>query len=107
MTEVGLSVSVGCADEDLWRTLEPGTPSPGAGGWACARTLSEHGLRCGVLMGPVVPFLSDSPAQLEATVRQIAEAGAGARASARSCCTCGRGPGSGSWPGWPSITRTS
>ena len=27
-------------------------------------------------MGPVVPFLSDSPAQLEATVRQIAQAGA-------------------------------
>ena len=27
-------------------------------------------------MGPVVPFLSDSPAQLENTVRQIAEAGA-------------------------------
>ena len=27
-------------------------------------------------MGPVVPFLSDSPAQLESTVRQIAEAGA-------------------------------
>src|SRR5262249_26336166 len=29
-----------------------------------------------VLMGPVVPFLSDSPAQLEATVRQAAQAGA-------------------------------
>jgi DNA repair photolyase len=27
-------------------------------------------------MGPVVPFLSDSPAQLEATVREIAAAGA-------------------------------
>jgi DNA repair photolyase len=27
-------------------------------------------------MGPVVPFLSDSPARLEATVRQIAQAGA-------------------------------
>ena len=27
-------------------------------------------------MGPVVPFLSDSPAQLESTVRQIADAGA-------------------------------
>jgi DNA repair photolyase len=41
----------------------------------CA-TLTEHGLRCGVLMGPVIPFLSDSPAQLEATVREIAAAGA-------------------------------
>ena len=27
-------------------------------------------------MGPVLPFLSDSPAQLEATVRLVAEAGA-------------------------------
>jgi DNA repair photolyase len=75
VTDVGLSVSVGCTDEDLWRTLEPGTPSPLRRLGVCA-TLSEHGLRCGVLMGPVVPFLSDSPAQLEATVRQVAEAGA-------------------------------
>src|ERR1700721_1764616 len=75
VTDVGLSVSVGCADEDLWRTLESGTPSPRRRLGVCA-TLSEHGLRCGVLMGPVVPFLSDSPAQLESTVRQIADAGA-------------------------------
>ena len=75
VTDVGLSVSVGCADEELWRALEPGTPSPRRRLGVC-RTLSEHGLRCGVLMGPVVPFLSDSPAQLEATVRQIAETGA-------------------------------
>ncbi len=75
VTDVGLSVSVGCADEDLWRAVEPGTPSPRRRLGVC-RTLSENGLRCGVLMGPVVPFLSDSPAQLESTVRQIAEAGA-------------------------------
>ena len=75
VTDVGLSVSVGCADDDLWRTVEPGTPSPRRRLGVCA-TLSEHGLRCGVLMGPVVPFLSDSPAQLDSTVRQIAEAGA-------------------------------
>ena len=75
VTDVGLSVSVGCADEELWRTLEPGTPSPRRRLGVCA-TLSDHGLRCGVLMGPVVPFLSDSPAQLASTVRQAAEAGA-------------------------------
>src|SRR5207245_1285614 len=27
-TEVGLAVSVGCADTGLWRELEPGAPSP-------------------------------------------------------------------------------
>ncbi|HWG64635.1 MAG TPA: Rv2578c family radical SAM protein [Streptosporangiaceae bacterium] len=75
VTDVGLSVSVGCTDEDLWRVLEPGTPSPKRRLGVCA-TLTEHGLPCGVLMGPVVPFLSDSPAQLEATVRGVAEAGA-------------------------------
>ena len=75
VTDVGLSVSVGCLDEDLWRTLESGTPSPRRRLGVCA-TLSEHGLPCGVLMGPVVPFLSDSPAQLAATVRLAAEAGA-------------------------------
>jgi DNA repair photolyase len=75
VTDVGLSVSVGCADEDLWRTLEPGTPSPQRRLGVCA-ALTGHGLPCGVLMGPVVPFLSDSPAQLDATVRQAVQAGA-------------------------------
>jgi DNA repair photolyase len=75
VTSVGLSVSAGCTDEDLWRTLEPGTPSPRRRLDVCA-TLTDHGLPCGVLMGPVVPFLSDSPSQLAATVQQAAEAGA-------------------------------
>ncbi len=75
VTEVGLNVSAGFVDKDLWRSLEPGTPAPGRRLEACA-TLNERGLPCGVLMGPVVPFLSDSPAQLDAAVRQIAAAGA-------------------------------
>ncbi|GAA4226388.1 hypothetical protein GCM10022254_11250 [Actinomadura meridiana] len=41
----------------------------------CA-TLNAAGIDCGVLMGPVIPYLSDSPAQLDAAVRAIAEAGA-------------------------------
>ena len=75
VTEVGLNVSTGFVDKDLWRSIEPGTPAPGRRLEACA-TLNERGLPCGVLMGPVVPFLSDSPAQLDETVRQIAAAGA-------------------------------
>jgi DNA repair photolyase len=75
VTEVGLAVSVGSVDEDLWRVLEPGTPSPRRRLDVCAQ-LTARGLGCAVLMGPVVPFLSDSPAQLAATVRQIAAAGA-------------------------------
>jgi DNA repair photolyase len=75
VTDVGLNVSVGFIDKELWRSVEPGTPAPGRRLEACA-ALNERGLRCGVLMGPVVPFLSDSPAQLDAAVGQIAAAGA-------------------------------
>jgi DNA repair photolyase len=74
ITDVGLNVSVGFIDKELWRSLEPGTPAPGRRLEACA-TLNERGLGCGVLMGPVVPFLSDSPAQLDAAVSQIAATG--------------------------------
>jgi DNA repair photolyase len=75
VTEVGLNVSVGFVDKELSRSVEPGTPSPERRLGICA-ALTERGLRCGVLMGPVLPFLTDSPGQLEATVRLAAEAGA-------------------------------
>ena len=75
VTDVGLAVSVGSADEDLCRVLEPGAPGPRRRLEVCA-AFTGRGLPCGVLMGPVVPFLSDSPAQLAATVRQAAQAGA-------------------------------
>ncbi|HEX9892164.1 MAG TPA: Rv2578c family radical SAM protein [Actinomycetota bacterium] len=75
VTEVGTNVSVGSVDRDLWRLLEPGTPNPRKRLDAC-RMLNEAGIPCGVLMAPVVPFLSDDEASLEDTVRAIAEAGA-------------------------------
>ncbi|HEY7145699.1 MAG TPA: Rv2578c family radical SAM protein [Streptosporangiaceae bacterium] len=75
VTDVGLNVSVGFADRELSRLVEPGTPAPQRRLAACAE-LTGRGLRCGVLMGPVLPFLSDSPAQLRATVAQAAAAGA-------------------------------
>ena len=73
VTDVGLSV--GFADAELSRSVEPGTPSPQRRLEACAQ-ITARGLRCGILMGPVLPFLSDSPGQLAETVRQIAAAGA-------------------------------
>jgi DNA repair photolyase len=75
VTDVGLNVSVGFIDKELSRSVESGTPSPERRLGVCA-ALNDRGLRCGVLMGPVLPFLTDSPAQLDATVRLIAEAGA-------------------------------
>ncbi|MEW1546405.1 Rv2578c family radical SAM protein [Streptomyces tsukubensis] len=75
VTEVGISVSVGFLDDELWRTVEPGTPSPERR-LDVVRTLGDHGIGCGVLMAPVIPFLGDRPEQLRATVRAIAAAGA-------------------------------
>jgi DNA repair photolyase len=75
VTDVGLNVSVGFVDKEISRSVEPGTPSPERRLDVCA-ALTGRGLRCGVLMGPVLPYLTDSPGQLEATVRLIAESGA-------------------------------
>jgi DNA repair photolyase len=75
VTDVGLNVSVGFVDKSISRSVEPGTPSPERRLGVCA-AITGRGLACGVLMGPVLPFLTDSPAQLEATVRLAAEAGA-------------------------------
>ncbi|MGK5731178.1 radical SAM protein [Streptomyces sp. URMC 124] len=75
VTDVGVSVSVGFLDRELWRTVEPGTPSPERR-LDAVRTLTGHGIACGVLMAPVIPFLGDSPEQLRATVRAVAASGA-------------------------------
>ena len=75
VTDVGLNVSAGFVDKELSRLIESGAPAPERRLAVCA-ALNERGLACGVLMGPIVPFLSDSPAQLERSVRQIAAAGA-------------------------------
>jgi DNA repair photolyase len=75
VTSVGLNVSVGFTDAELSSSVEPGTPAPQRRLDMVAE-ITGRGLRCGVLMGPVLPYLSDSPAQLDATVRQIAGSGA-------------------------------
>ncbi|WP_130494387.1 radical SAM family protein [Motilibacter rhizosphaerae] len=75
VTDVSVAVSVGSVDDEVWRTVEPGTPPPTRRLETLAK-LREAGIRTGVLMAPVLPWLTDSPQQLEATVRAIAESGA-------------------------------
>src|SRR5690606_36342830 len=75
VTDVSTAVSVGFVDDTLWRQVEPGTPHPRKRLEICA-TLNDHGVPCGVLMAPILPYLADSPSRLADTVRQIAEAGA-------------------------------
>jgi len=74
-TSVSAALSVGFVDRDVWRTVEPGTPPPQRRLETVA-ALRAAGLRTSVLMAPVLPWLTDSPAQLDATVQAIAASGA-------------------------------
>jgi DNA repair photolyase len=73
--DVALSMSIGFVDEEVWRTVEPGTPSP-ARRLDAVRALADAGLGCSVLMAPILPCLTDSPEQLRAAVEAIVRAGA-------------------------------
>ncbi len=75
VAKVSVSVSIGSVDEELWRTVEPGTPRPGRR-LDVVRALVDAGLGGGVLMAPILPGLSDSPEQLDRTVAALAAAGA-------------------------------
>jgi DNA repair photolyase len=66
---------VGSVDTELWRTVEPGTPSP-LRRLDVVRRFADAGIGCSVLMAPILPGLSDSPEQIERTVEAIAQAGA-------------------------------
>lgn len=72
---VSLSMSIGLLDQELWRSVEAGTPSP-ARRLDAVRTLADSGLGCSVLMAPILPYLSDSPEQLRACVEALVRAGA-------------------------------
>lgn len=72
---VGLGVSIALADRDLQARLEPGTPTPAAR-LELVRRITGAGLRCGVMVAPVLPLLTDSDEALETLLASIAGAGA-------------------------------
>jgi DNA repair photolyase len=75
VTRVGLSFSVGFVDETVWRSAEPGTPSPRRR-LEAVRRLTDAGFRVGVLMAPILPGLTDTEESIDETVAEIAAAGA-------------------------------
>jgi DNA repair photolyase len=72
---VGLGVSLALVDEDLRRLVEPGVPSV-RGRLDLIRAIREAGLPCGVMVAPVLPWLTDSPEQLDHLFGELAAAGA-------------------------------
>ncbi|MCO8272520.1 intein-containing Rv2578c family radical SAM protein [Actinoplanes sp. TRM 88003] len=75
VTRVGLSFSVGFVDEQVWRAVESGTPSPRRR-LDAVRRLTDAGFDIGVLMAPILPGLTDSDESIDETVAAIAAAGA-------------------------------
>jgi DNA repair photolyase len=68
-------ISVPTVDEHAWEQLEPGTAHP-LKRLRAVRELNDAGIRCGVLMNPIVPGITSKPALLERTVKAIGDAGA-------------------------------
>ncbi|WP_161926628.1 Rv2578c family radical SAM protein [Gordonia crocea] len=75
VVDVSLSVSLAMGDEELAKQLDPGAPSPRAR-LELIRALAEAGFAPHVMVAPVIPFLTDSTAQLDALLGDIADAGA-------------------------------
>ena len=68
-------LSLPTLDERVWRTTEPGTAPP-ASRLEAIRRLAAAGIDVGVGIAPILPGLSDDPAQLGAVVRAARAAGA-------------------------------
>ena len=73
-THVQTAFSVGTVDDEVWKLSEPGTPHPRRRLEALVK-LREAGIPTGVLAAPILPGISDSPAQLDALARALVEAG--------------------------------
>jgi DNA repair photolyase len=73
--EVGVGVSLAFVDKEIQHAVEPGTPSPQAR-LDLVRAVREAGLPCGVMVAPVLPWLTDSRDHLRRLLDAIAEAGA-------------------------------
>jgi DNA repair photolyase len=74
-TNVGVNLSIGTLDEEVWKLTEPGTPPPRRR-LEAVRRLNEAGVACGVLVAPLIPGLSDRPEQIDEVIAGCVEAGA-------------------------------
>jgi len=75
IVSVDLAMSIAIYDDELQRSVEPGTPSTAAR-LATVTAVRERGLDCSVFMMPILPFLTDTKAHLDEAMRQAKAAGA-------------------------------
>jgi len=75
VADITVNFSVATLDEEVWKWTEPATARPQKR-LEAMQLLSERGIRCGVLLAPVLPGLTDAPASLERVVEAACEHGA-------------------------------
>lgn len=75
VADLTVNFSVSTLDDDVWKRIEPATAKPRKR-LEAMRFLSERGIRCGVLLAPILPGLTDEPEDLERVVEAAREHGA-------------------------------
>ncbi|HEX3052355.1 MAG TPA: radical SAM protein [Aggregatilineaceae bacterium] len=70
-----VSFTITTTDDDLARKLEPGAPSPSRR-LKALETLAGQGIRTGILLTPVLPFIEDNEDNVRAVVEQAKTHGA-------------------------------
>ena len=75
VADVTVNFSISTLDEDVWKRIEPATSKPQKRPRAM-RILTERGIRCGVMLAPILPGLTDDPQSLRDVVEAAREHGA-------------------------------
>ena len=75
VAECTVLFSVATLREEIWRHIEPETAKPLRRLEAMAR-LTEAGVRCGVMLAPIIPGLTDDRENMESVMRAAREHGA-------------------------------
>ena len=70
-----VTVTITTADQALCRKLEPNV-CPTSRRFAAMQALSRHGVSCGVLLMPTLPYINDTDETLTSLVERSAQAGA-------------------------------
>lgn len=75
VAECTVLFSVATLREEVWQHIEPGTAKPIKRLEAMAQ-LANAGIRCGVMLAPIIPGLTDDTDNMEAVVRAACDYGA-------------------------------
>ncbi len=71
---VDLAMSIAIYDDELQKSIEPGTPSAAAR-LRTVTAVREAGLDCSVFLMPILPWLTDSTAHLDDALQRVKAAG--------------------------------